>query len=150
NPADARLVEDTHEFSKISVAFDKLLALANNQEKYTKVGIAVVDYQMPDMNGIQLCDAITNQAAKKVLLTGEFDLSRAVTALNNKQIDCFIRKGEKDTMKDLEFFNNIIDKYNICEYYFIDNNGTFLLINDKSEKFVLVRYNDESLDEFCN
>lgn len=187
NQVDAPLVEDTHEFSKISVAFDKLLALANNKEKYTKVGIAVVDYQMPNMNGIELCDAITNQNAKKVLLTGEYDLSRAVTALNNKQIDCFIRKGEKDTMKDLaffiaqlkdkyfedltkcisttvimdkwkflkdpqyiEFFNNIVAKDNICEYYFIDNNGNFLLINDKSEKSVLVRYDNESLDEFCN
>ena len=187
NQANIKLVEDMHGFYNISFAFDKLLALANDREKNAKVGIVVVDYQMPNMNGIQLCDAITNKITKKVLLTGEYDLSRAVTALNNKQIDCFIRKGEKDTMKDLaffvaqlkdkyfedltkcistavimdkwkflkdpqyiEFFNNIIDKHKIREYYFIDNNGNFLLINDKSEKSVLVRYDNESLDEFCN
>src|SRR5579863_4507413 len=45
NQAGNRLVEDTHEFSKIRVAFDKLLAIANDQGKYAKVGIAVVDYQ---------------------------------------------------------------------------------------------------------
>lgn len=184
---EIKLVEDTQEFSKIKVAFDRFLDIANDPDKYNKIGIAVVDYQMPKMNGIQLCEGITNNATKKILLTGEFDLSCAVTALNNKKIDCFIRKGEKDTMKNLaffveqlrdkyfedltksisstvimdkwkflkdasyiEFFYNLIEENKVCEFYFIDNNGNFLLINDRAEKSVLVRYDDESLNEFCN
>jgi hypothetical protein len=55
----------------------------------------------------------------------------------------------KDT-KYIEFFYNLLEERKICEFYFIDNNGNFLLINDNLEKFVLVRYDDENLNEFCS
>lgn len=58
-----------------------------------------------------------------------------------------------DFMKDLQYinlFNDIVTQNKIAEYYLINSNGSYLLINKAQEKFILLRHTDESLQEFCD
>ena len=48
----------------------------------------------------------------------------------------------------VEFFSKIIQKYGICEYYLIDANGSFLLLDKDNAKLVLLITTDEELDGF--
>jgi hypothetical protein len=48
----------------------------------------------------------------------------------------------------ISFFDNLINERNISEYYLIDKNGSYLLIDNHGKKSVLAIMTDESLDEF--
>lgn len=166
---------------------NNMLPFIKKKSKYNQIGIIVADYRMPEINGIDLFKKIKDKTIKKILLTGEYDLSGAVDSLNNKIIDCYINKGEEDTMKSItsfleafqieyfndltdkligdlvpehlpflsdekfiKFFKNKIEEHKVREYYLLDKNGTFLMIDDQSQKFILVIHTNNSLDEFCD
>lgn len=46
------------------------------------------------------------------------------------------------------FFNKMITKHKIREYYLIDKNGSFILIDDTDQHFIFIRHTNESLTEF--
>ena len=47
------------------------------------------------------------------------------------------------------YFNQVIEKHQICEYYMLNDQGWFLLINENGKKHVLYLYNEAELDEIC-
>ncbi|MFN8769792.1 MAG: response regulator [Neisseriaceae bacterium] len=49
-----------------------------------------------------------------------------------------------------KFFQNLLKEYNITEHYLADENGSFLLINARGERYCLVIHTDNSLDKFTN
>jgi len=61
-------------------------------ERFTQISVIVVDYAMPDLNGLELCKKLQNKPFKKLMLTGEADEATAVQAFNEGAIDKFIRK----------------------------------------------------------
>ncbi|MFN8771106.1 MAG: hypothetical protein ACK52I_36520 [Pseudomonadota bacterium] len=185
--SEIELSDNEGELIIIKLILNNMLPFINSQYKYKQIGIVIADYQMPEMNGIDLFKKITDKTIKKILLTGEYNLSGAVESLNNKVIDCYINKGEADTMQNittfieafqLEYFNDLtseligdliyeylpflvnnnfitffrnkVKEYKIREYYLLDKNGSFLMIDDQNQKFVFVRHTNDSLDEFCN
>ncbi|MAS11623.1 response regulator [Salinisphaera sp.] len=62
--------------------------------RFSQISIAMVDYAMPQMNGLDFCRKIRNPHIKKILFTGVATESEAVDAFNNGVIDRFIRKNE--------------------------------------------------------
>lgn len=72
--------------------------------RYNEFSVAIVDYAMPEINGIDLCQMIKkiNPNIKTLLLTGEADHQTAVDAFNNRLIDKFIKKGS-----DEDFIDNL-------------------------------------------
>ncbi len=67
-----------------------------NPNRFMQISIIIVDYQMPGMNGIELCQQINNRYIKKILLTGEADEKIAIDAFNKGIIHKFIRKDAAD------------------------------------------------------
>jgi CheY-like chemotaxis protein len=57
---------------------------------------------MPQMNGVQICEALQHIPCKKILLTGQADEKIAVDAFNNKLIDQFIKKNDPIALNRLE------------------------------------------------
>lgn len=70
----------------------------NIKERFNEIAVMVVDYTMPEMNGLALCEQLKsiNPYLCIILLTGEADHDLAVHAFNEGLIDQFIKKSTKD------------------------------------------------------
>uniref|UniRef100_E6QVP6 Response regulator containing an atypical phosphorylation pocket n=1 Tax=mine drainage metagenome TaxID=410659 RepID=E6QVP6_9ZZZZ len=64
--------------------------------------VLVIDYAMPQMDGLAFCQAIQDMPFKKILLTGQADEKIAIEAFNNSLIDRYIKKSEPDALERLE------------------------------------------------
>ncbi len=85
----------------LDLNLDKIHREVHNEFRFEQISVAVVDYDMPSMNGIEFCGKIRNPAIKKVLLTGKADEKIAVQAFNQGVIDRFIRKQDNDVFDAL-------------------------------------------------
>ncbi len=65
-----------------------------NPARFQTPSVVVVDYAMPEMNGLEFCCSLTNPYIKKILLTGQADIEVAVEAFNDGIIDQFITKKD--------------------------------------------------------
>ena len=83
-----------------------------NPARFTNVAVIVVDYAMPEINGIELCEKINNRSIKKIMLTGEADHHLAVAAFNAGIIDKFILKSDLNLQKNLnEYIIELQEKF---------------------------------------
>lgn len=85
----------------IDISLDKIHKEVYNQRRFEQISVAVVDYDMPGIDGIEFCKNIKNTGIKKILLTGKADEKVAVQAFNQGIIDCFITKQDKDVINIL-------------------------------------------------
>ncbi|MCC1497042.1 response regulator [Alcanivorax sp. 1008] len=66
----------------------------SNPDRFSDISVVVVDYDMPEMSGLDFCQAINSRRVKKVLLTGVGDEKVAVRAFNDGLIDRFLTKND--------------------------------------------------------
>lgn len=85
----------------IGLRLDMIHREVHNERRFEQVAVAVIDYGMPEIDGLEFCRNIRNPAVKKILLTGKADESLAVKAFNQGIIDRFVRKQETDVMAQL-------------------------------------------------
>lgn len=85
-----------------------LKGITGDIHRFNQTTVLVVDYKMPDMNGLALCQKITNPNVKKVMLTGVATQAEGEEALNNNVIDFFLRKDDSECGAKL---NSIINDY---------------------------------------
>jgi CheY-like chemotaxis protein len=64
------------------------------RQRFGSLSVAVIDFDMPEMDGLDLCHAISDLPCRKILLTGQATESQAVAAFNEGLIDCFVPKGD--------------------------------------------------------
>ena len=96
-------IEDSEKFGlnnhvPVDLNIDKILGLVNNQDKYKEISLLIIDYKMPSINGIELCERLKKFPAKKIMLTAYADYKKANEAHNNGLIDGFIIKDELNSM----------------------------------------------------
>ncbi len=65
-----------------------------NAFRFQTSSTVIVDYSMPEMNGLDFLMNLKNPFIKKVLLTGQADMELAVKAFNQQLIDQFIDKHD--------------------------------------------------------
>src|SRR5690606_34491411 len=65
-----------------------------NGSRFQTCSTVIVDYSMPEMNGLEFMASLKNPYIKKVLLTGQADSELAVKAFNRHLIDQFIDKHD--------------------------------------------------------
>ncbi|TKC91110.1 response regulator [Trinickia terrae] len=65
-----------------------------DDSRFEEVAAIVVDYEMPEMNGIEFLSSINNVACTKILLTGIAGDSEAVDAFNSGLIDFYLKKSD--------------------------------------------------------
>lgn len=114
----------------------------NNQ-----VSLIFVDYNMPEINGLDFCRIIKNHPAKKVLLTGQADKQTAIAAFNEGIIDKFILKSESNLSLVL---NNIIKTAHNEYFYKLSESISNLLICNKNLPFNDTQYTKFILDYLSN
>ncbi len=67
-----------------------------------EVSVLVIDYAMPQMNGLQFCQQLSGSPVKKIMLTWMADADLAVAAFNDGLIDLFLMKDREDSFEQLD------------------------------------------------
>ncbi|MFW2374286.1 MAG: response regulator, partial [Gammaproteobacteria bacterium] len=117
-----------------------------NAHRFQETSIAIIDYRMPSINGLQLCDKINKPEIKKILLTGVFDTSDAINALNDGIISAYLNKNDPQLSEKL---NSII--YKQQHAYFTEINRRFFtsgaeipdFLSDNTFKFYFLELLDK-------
>jgi len=85
----------------IDVNLDLVHREVYNESRFDLISVVVVDYDMPNIDGLEFCRNVKYPDIKKVLLTGKADEKIAVEAFNEGIIDRFILKGNPDVFNVL-------------------------------------------------
>ncbi len=73
-----------------------------DDQRIKEVSVLVVDYSMPNINGIEFCEKIKNSSIKKILLTGYATPADAISAFNKNTIHYYLKKNDASMLQDLE------------------------------------------------
>ncbi|HTR06222.1 MAG TPA: response regulator [Paraburkholderia sp.] len=125
---------DAHQV--IAMRVDAIRSLVHNPARFESVSVVVVDYDMPELNGLEFCRRIGDPSIKKIMLTGKADEHVAVRSFNEGLIDRFIRKHEVDAVETLNqairdmqraYFdrccNTVLDALAVSEYAFLKDHA---------------------------
>lgn len=85
----------------IALGLDTIHREVLNPDRFRRVSVAVVDYAMPEIDGLEFCAGIKDPKVGKILLTGKADERVAVKAFNDGLINRFIRKQDPDAIQQL-------------------------------------------------
>lgn len=85
----------------ISLGLDTIHREVLNPNRFQRVSVAVVDYAMPEIDGLEFCASIKDPKVGKILLTGKADERLAVKAFNDGLINRYIRKQDPDAIGQL-------------------------------------------------
>lgn len=86
---------------RVTLDTDALLREMHFTNRFSRISVAMVDYAMPQMNGLEFCRRIENPYIKKILFTGVATEADAVDAFNQGVIDRYIRKSEHQVYDNL-------------------------------------------------
>lgn len=119
-----------------SFHLDEICKIVYNQERFNIQSVLVVDFMMPEIDGISFCKELKKYPIKKILLTAQTDHKLATNAFNEGLIDYFLIKEEGIINKLLQvieklqnsFFSSLpsnvlldilpsIDKDSIADFY---------------------------------
>jgi CheY-like chemotaxis protein len=73
-----------------------------SSNRFKQISTIIVDYDMPGMNGLEVCRQITLPHVQKIMLTGAATHELAVSAFNEGIIHQFIQKDAPDAFTKLE------------------------------------------------
>lgn len=66
--------------------------------RFETVSVAVIDLNMPDVDGLMICRALRRRPVRKILLTGNASERLALEAFNEGLIDRFVSKHDPELM----------------------------------------------------
>jgi CheY-like chemotaxis protein len=90
--------------SSITLDLSMIVGELYSEQRFSEVSVVVVDYDMPHVNGLELCRRIESPHIKKILFTGKADEKTAVRAFNEGTIDRFLAKNEPSLAQSLEVY----------------------------------------------
>jgi CheY-like chemotaxis protein len=93
---------NSHEECNVGFDIEQIHRISFQRQRFMTPSVLVVDYSMPQMNGVQLCEALRHLPCKKILFTGVADEKVAVDAFNRGLIDRYIKKSDDDALDKLE------------------------------------------------
>jgi len=85
----------------IGLKLDEICRIANDANRFHEQSVVIVDYMMPDLDGISFCRRLKKHPIKKIMLTGNKDHSMAVQAFNEGIIDHFLVKDSPNLIDQL-------------------------------------------------
>src|SRR6185369_10734710 len=85
----------------LRLQLSELRSVIDDRSRQQRVSVAVVDYDMPKMTGVEFCRAIRDLPVKTILLTGKAGLETAISAFNEGVIDCFLQKQDANVSSAL-------------------------------------------------
>lgn len=98
-----------------------LPTLLYDPQRFSTVAVALVDYAMPKMNGLEFCRKVKDKLIRKIMLTGKADTKLAVKSFNQKIIDQFILKDANEQI-DSDIYQALLKEEDI---YFANLSSLF-------------------------
>lgn len=142
---------DAHQV--IAMRVDAIRSLVHQPARFESVSVVVVDYDMPELNGMEFCRRLTDASVKKIVLTGKADEHVAVRSFNEGLIDRFIRKHEADAVdmlnhaiRDMQdaYFDHAVasvrDALSVSEYAFLKDCSLAAHVQGIFEKLGIVEH----------
>jgi CheY-like chemotaxis protein len=113
--------EQTLSFDRRTIALDidRVYRIAMDSQRFATPAVIVVDYAMPQMNGLELCRKLAGLPCKKIMFTGEADEMIAVEAFNDGNIDRYLKKCDVHALNKLEEQIKVLERD-----YFVEQSGT--------------------------
>lgn len=102
----------------IEIDIPNLYTQCYNPNRFSSVSTIIIDYDMPDINGLEFLQKINFPEIQKILLTGVADTDIAIDAFNKGIIDLYIPKQNLDIESQLT--NNIL-KSQACYFRHISS-----------------------------
>ena len=99
----------------LGLDFYLMLEDLTRNQRFDEVSVAIIDYDMPFLNGLELAQQIKNPYTKKILLSGIADEKIAIEAFHKGLIDRYVFKQEPN-------LNSVVSAM-VCELqkeYFVD------------------------------
>jgi CheY-like chemotaxis protein len=125
----------------ISLELGDIHHLSRDPERFMKPAVVLVDYSMPDMDGLAVCAALRETDAQLVLFTGEADMDVGVGAFNDGLIDYFLPKDKEAGKKLPQMLGKLMKRYFQTKSKFVSD-----LIKMHSGSIL----NDDSLEPFID
>ena len=136
---------DALERRSASINLDHIYRIAMNRQRFDMPAVLVVDYAMPNMNGVEFCQAVQDLPCKKILLTGQADDRIAINAFNRKLIDRYIKKSDPDSLGGIE-----AEITQLTKDYFVEQTNTLKdLLSRHSYSFLTDPAIEELAGELC-
>lgn len=92
---------DEYDQLSINLHINNLHKEIYNPHRFNMISLLVTDYDMPGINGLELCQTLNNVNITRSLLTGVADKTTAVAAFNDGLINNFLKKDELDILASL-------------------------------------------------
>ncbi|OEZ56968.1 MULTISPECIES: response regulator [unclassified Duganella] len=86
----------------VALDLERIYRIGEQRQRFATPSVLVVDYSMPQMNGLEFCAAVEHLPCKKILFTGAADEKIAVSAFNRGLIDRYIKKSDDHALDILE------------------------------------------------
>lgn len=99
----------------------KIADMVEYANRFQEISVCVIDYNMPELNGLDVCRLLKESPIKKILLTGEGDYREAVAAFNEGLIHAFIRKDSPTLQEELT-----TTAQKLTEQYFFERSQVLL------------------------
>ncbi|MDO9384101.1 MAG: response regulator [Hyphomicrobiaceae bacterium] len=87
------------EFDRLQILLSSYIGqLRGYPNRFETVSVAIVDLNMPGVDGLMICRALRRRPVRTILLTGNASEKVALSAFNEGLIDRFVSKHEPDLM----------------------------------------------------
>ena len=96
-----KLQEEADGRRRVTLDTEALAREMHFTNRFSRISIAMIDYAMPRMNGLEFCRRIGDPHIKKILFTGVATEAEAVEGFNAGVIDRYIRKSEHNVYEHL-------------------------------------------------
>jgi CheY-like chemotaxis protein len=86
----------------VTVRPARIRDLVHDANRFAEISVLVVDYDMPDLDGLAVCRALNESPVRRIMLTGKADEKTALAAFNEHIIDSFIIKQDPQVTEKVE------------------------------------------------
>lgn len=116
----------------VAVDLDQIYRQVLNPKRFLTPTVLVVDYAMPKMDGVAVCEALDHLPCKKIMFTGQADDKVAIDAFNQGLIDRFLTKNDHAVLDNLALGIQALENA-----YFVDQSSTLKdLLGRQSHTFL--------------
>jgi CheY-like chemotaxis protein len=129
----------------VAVEIDQIYRIVLNKNRFIRPSVLIVDYAMPQMTGLDFCQAVNAMPYKKILLTGQASETIAIEAFNRSLINRFIKKSDPDALEHLE-----VEIRSLQKLFFIEESHTLKdLLVRHSYPFLSDPAMDALIEQLC-
>ncbi|MEM7589549.1 MAG: response regulator [Myxococcota bacterium] len=106
-----------------------------NANRFERVCVAVVDYNMPGLNGLEFCKKLHVPSIRRIIVSTDLPPAEATKALQGNWIRAHLSKGTADTMPALQ----TLIECSIAEH-FCEESGTFQQAGEEAGSCLTDKY----------